>query len=307
MTKIRRVSYMELRQIKGNTYCIDTGTTYIPFYKINSEEIILLDSGRAKLEREGIDELIEINNLKVAGIICSHAHIDHIGNNKYFKKKYKCIIAMPTYEALVCSSITNLKVFYTRYTLTDVTKRFEHMVCKTDIMIFSKQESIDVCGVEFKIFNTPGHSPEHISIITPDDVAYVGDALISHEVMKRAKIPYTFLLKEDLRSKMKLYDLKCSKYVVAHKGVYDDIRKLIADNIEHYKGRAAKAYDVIDGRMTMEEITKSVIKSFNIHVKSINRYFLIERMLKAHIEYLNEIGMIELIMEDGFLKYKKSI
>ena len=35
---------MKIKKIKGNTFCIDTGMTYRPFYKINDEEIILLDS-----------------------------------------------------------------------------------------------------------------------------------------------------------------------------------------------------------------------------------------------------------------------
>ena len=135
---------MEIKEIKGNTFCIDTGMSYIPFYKINDEEIIMLDSGWAEGEREGIDELLEKNNFKVVGIICSHAHIDHIGNNAYLKKKYNCIIAMPAYEALICSSTVNLKLYYNSQTLSEVTEHFGHMVCETDIMILDNQDSIYV-------------------------------------------------------------------------------------------------------------------------------------------------------------------
>jgi len=296
---------MEIKKIKGNTFCIDTGMTYIPFYKINGQEIIMLDSGWAKGEREGIDELLEKNNFKVVGIICSHAHIDHIGNNAYLKKKYNCIIAMSAYEALVCSSTVNLKVYYSSQTLSEVTEHFGHMVCETDIMISDKQDEIYVCGIKFKILHTPGHSPAHICITTPDDVAYLGDALISYEVIKGAKMPYAYILREDLKSKEKLYELKCNKYVVAHKGMYNDITELITDNINFYENRAQRIYDVIDGAMTMEDIFKVVIKNFNIHVNSRYRYAVIERMLRSYVEYLNEIGRIDLNMDDGFLKYSK--
>ena len=297
---------MEIKEVKGNTFCIDTGMLYIPFYKINHEEIIMLDSGWAKGEREGIDEILEKNNLKVVGIICSHAHVDHIGNNAYLKKKYNCIIAMPAYEALICSSTVNLKLYYNSQTLSDVTEHFGHMVCQTDIMILDNQDILYVHGIKFKILHTPGHSPAHICIITPDDVAYLGDALISYEVMRGAKMPYAYILSEDLKSKLKLYDLKCSKYVVAHKGMYDDITKLITDNIDFYKNRAIRVYDVIDGAMTMEDILKAVIKKFNIHVNSRYKYTMIERMLGSYVEYLNETGMIVLNMDEGFLKYSKA-
>ncbi|MCY6483610.1 MBL fold metallo-hydrolase [Clostridium aestuarii] len=298
---------MKIKKVKGNTFCIDTGMTYIPFYKINDEEIIMLDSGWAQGEREKIDEFLEKNSFKVVGIVCSHAHIDHIGNNTHFKNKYNCIIVMPAYEAFICSSMVNLKLYYRNQTLSYVTKHFGHMVCETDIIIADNQDSIYVHGIKFKILHTPGHSPAHICIITPDDVAYVGDALISYEVMEGAKMPYAFILKEDLKSKKKLYELKCSKYIVAHKGLYNDITKLIADNIEFYKNRATKIYNLIDGAMTIEDIMKSVIKNWNISVKNIYKYEAIERILRPYIQYLNETGMIELILQDGFLKYIKNV
>lgn len=296
---------MEMKKIKGNTFCIDTGMTYIPFYKIDDEKIIMLDSGWSRGEREGISEVLERNKFKVIGIICSHAHIDHIGNNTYFKKKYNCVIAMPIYEAFICSSIVNLKLYYNTQTLSDVKQHFGHMVCKTDIMIADNQDKISVCGIEFKILHTPGHSPAHICITTPDDVAYLGDALISYEVMEGAKMPYAYILSEDLKSKTKLYNLKCSKYLVAHKGIYDDITKLITDNINFYKNRATSIGDLIDGKMTIEEIMKKVVENFNIKMGDKYKYTLIERMLKSYIEYLIETGNVESNIDHGFLKFSR--
>ena len=296
---------MEIKKVNGNTFCVDTGMLYIPFYKINSEEIIMLDSGWAEGERKGIEELLEENNLRVSAIICSHAHVDHIGNNTYLKEKYNSIIAMPAYEAFICSSTVNLKLYYNMQTLSEITEHFGHMVCETDIMIFNNQDSIVVSGVEFKILHTPGHSPAHICITTPDDVAYLGDTLISYEVMRGAKMPYAFILSEDLKSKLKLYDLKCSKYIVAHRGMYNDVTKLITDNINFYKDRAVAICAVIDGPMTIEEILKAVIENFNIHIKNKYKYTIMSRMLRSYVEYLHETGVIELNMDDGFLKYSK--
>jgi glyoxylase-like metal-dependent hydrolase (beta-lactamase superfamily II) len=296
---------LDILKVKGNTYCIDTGMTYIPFYKINDEEIIMLDTGWKNGEREGIEEVLENNNYRVAAILNSHAHIDHIGNNAYFKDKYNSIIAMAAYEALICSSEANLKLYYGSQALKLVKEHFGHMVCKTDIMIKENQHEISLCGVNFRIIHTPGHSPAHICIITPDDVAYLGDALISYEVMEGAKMPYAYILSEDMKSKARLYDLHCSKYVVAHKGMYKDIKKLIDDNMDFYESRAMRIYEVIDGPMTMEEILKAVIKSFNIHVNNIYRYYMMERMLKSYVEYLYDIEKLKLIIENGFLKYTK--
>lgn len=281
--------------------------TYIPIYRINDEEIIMIDTGWAKGERDGIENLLAENNLRIVGVINSHAHIDHIGNNTYFKNKYNCLIAMPALEAHLCSSVVNLKVYYSNQNLFKVEKHFGHMVCETDIMIEDKQDCLYVCGVKFKIIHTPGHSPAHICIITPDNVAYLGDSLISYELMQGAKMPYAFILREDLKSKEKLSTLKCNKYVVAHKGIYTDqeITKLITDNINFYKNRATGVYSVIEGAMTLEDILKASIKKFNISIKTTKKYELVERMLRSYVEYLNETGMINLHIENGFLKYTK--
>ncbi|NMM64253.1 MBL fold metallo-hydrolase [Clostridium sp. P21] len=296
---------MDILKVKGNTYCIDTGMTYIPFYKINDEEIIMLDTGWKKGEREGIDEVLESNNFKVRAILNSHAHTDHIGNNTHLKNKYNAIIAMSAYEAIICSSDVNLKVYYGSQTLTEIRKHYGHMVCKTDVIIDEDQNEVSLCGVNFGIIHTPGHSPANICIITPDDVAYMGDTLISYEVMEGAKMPYAYILSEDMKSKAKIYDLKCSKYIVAHKGMYDDIKKLIDDNIDFYESRAMRIYEVIDGTMTMEDIMKVVIKKFNIRIQDTYKYYFIERMLKSYVDYLYEIKKLKLIMENGFLKYTK--
>ena len=296
---------MKVKRVKDNTFCIDTGMTYIPFYKISDKEIIMLDTGWAEGERKGIDAILQENGFKVKGIICTHAHIDHVGNNSYLKEKYGCVIAMPAYEALICSSAINLKLYYNSQTLSEVKEHFGSMICKTDILILNDEDRINVGGIEFKLIHTPGHSPAHMCIVTPDNVAYLGDALISYEVMKGAKMPYAYILTEDLKSKKKLYHLSCSKYIVAHKGIFDDITKLITDNIHFYRNRARKIYNAIEDSMTMENIMNAVIKEFTLHVNSKYKYAIMKKMLESYVEYLNETGAIKLNIDSGFLKYSK--
>jgi glyoxylase-like metal-dependent hydrolase (beta-lactamase superfamily II) len=295
---------MKIIEVRGKTFCIDTGNEYIPFYKLNDKEIILLDCG-LKAERERIDKLLNDNNFMVKAIICTHAHIDHIGNASYFKEKYNSIIAMPAYEASLCSSIVNLKVYYSSQTLSEVRENFGHMVCHTDIMIYDNLYDIEVCGVRFNIVHTPGHSPAHICIITPDDTIYLGDALLSYEIMKSAKLPHAQIISEDLKSKLKLKGIKHSKNIVAHKGVYEDITNLIEDNIKQYEVVANDIFGLIEDGMTMENIKTVIVEAFNIKINSKYRYHLIERLLKPYIEYLSEIGKLETYIHEGKLIYSK--
>lgn len=264
---------MEIKNVRGNTFCIDTLMTYIPFYKVNDEEIIMLDTGWAAGEQKDYGSAAK-NALKVVGIINSHAHIDHSGNNSYFREKYSCQIAMPACEAMICSSMINLKLYYNTLSMTEITEHLGHMVCPVDFPIADEQTSIKMHGIEFKILHTPGHSTAHICPFSTDDVAYIGDALISHNVMNGAKNAfYASILSEDLKSKEKLYGLKYSKYVIAHKGIYEDINELIRDNINFYQLRAEKICELDRKKpMTLQELMQKVIASFNIHVVTVYKY-----------------------------------
>ena len=294
---------MESKHIRGNTYVLDLDMLYLPYYMIDERRIILLDTGLMKNDRERLERFFEENALTVSGIICSHAHIDHVGNAAYFREKYGCPVAMPREEALIVESLLSLKIFYANYPMNKIREHFGHMTVKTDQIIEETDTGITMCGVHFDILHTPGHSSGHISITTPDEVTYIGDALISHEVMESAKLPYAHILSRDIASKMRLYSLHSAMYILAHKGVYPDIRDLITDNIYFYRNRAEEIMSVITKPMTMEDILKAVSKKMAIRVSSVYKYMVVERMLRCYVEYLFETKRIKLTVDDGFLKY----
>lgn len=295
---------MEILKVKGNTYCIDTGMTYLPFYKLNEQDIILMDSGYRE-ESAGIEELLNKHNLKIKTIICSHAHIDHAGNNAYFKEKYNCKIAMTRDEAYICSSYANLKTFY-NHPMSLIESYYKYLIFETDIIINDKQDSIILNDVEFKLVHNYGHSSDQICIITPDDVAYLADSLITHETIAGTKIPYAFILKYDLENKRALTQLNNSKYIIAHKGITDEIKELIQDNINYYSEIAENVYEEITKPMTFEDIMKCIIKKNKIAVKTVNKYKIVEKILRSYVEYLYEVGKVETIIDKGFIKYMKS-
>jgi len=289
--------------VRGNTYVLDLDILYLPFYKIDAHRIILLDTGLKKSDRERLTTYFEENSYTVAGILCSHAHIDHVGNAAYFREKYGCPVAMTREEAAMVDSDSSLKTFYGNYPMNKVIEHFGHMIVDTDQTIQKDQNEILFLGVCFKLLHTPGHSTGHICITTPDDVTYIGDALISYEVMESAKLPYAYILSQDIASKLKLYHLQSSMYILAHKGIYPDVKDLITDNIYFYRNRAEEILSVIKRPMTMEDILRAVALKMRIRIGSTYKYFVVERMLRCYVDYLCETNRIKLIVEDYSLKF----
>ena len=74
---------MELLHVLGNTYAAVAATALLPVYKLNDRDVVLIDTGYAKLDRAGLTALIDGQGWRLRAILCSHAHFDHTGNVRY--------------------------------------------------------------------------------------------------------------------------------------------------------------------------------------------------------------------------------
>ena len=90
---------MELRHVYGRTYAAVGATALMPVSKLTDTDIVLMDTGYAKLDRSALTNLIEDNGFRLRGILCSHAHFDHTGNVRYLQQRYGCQAAAQIIEA----------------------------------------------------------------------------------------------------------------------------------------------------------------------------------------------------------------
>ena len=228
---------MDIRPIKGNTWVLE-GMEWIPFYKLDERRCILLDTGLND-QREELEEALQREGLTPVGVICSHAHIDHMGNVAYLKEKYGTKLAMSLGEAGHQMSYLGLNI--TNYLMSpeDVVASppLHGTPCLADRIILPTEDRITFCGAAFDIIHTPGHTVDHICVGTPDDVLYVGDAMMTGRTLHYAKFPYALSMEVYLDSMVKLREAKAACYVVAHKGVYEDIRPFIDLELQFLRER----------------------------------------------------------------------
>ena len=140
---------MDIRPIMGNTWVLE-GMEWIPFYKLDERRCILLDTGLLG-EWEELEQTLLDHGLTPAGILCSHAHVDHGGNNRYFQEKYQIPVALTAKEAGMCAGLLNLKCYFLMLPPGMVEREAAHLVHTPDVIIPDNTRS----SVEFQILQTP--------------------------------------------------------------------------------------------------------------------------------------------------------
>ncbi len=296
---------MELTQIKGSTWVIEA-MELIPLYKLDDSRCILLDNGLLE-ERQELEQLLVDNGLHPVGILCSHAHVDHCANSGYFQQKYGTKIALTAPEAAMCSNILTLKCYFLTLPPDMVARESSCMVHTPDVIVPPEDGTFSFCGAEFQIIHTPGHSAGHICIITPDKVCYTADALLSHEMLK-AKLPYALSHQMAMESREKLRDVNCSHYVMAHRGVctLPEINSLIDENQALLRRRAEEILALISRPMTASQIDEAVCIQDELFTKKPRRALRFERNIRFFVEYLTDLGLLEMECKNGTVYYHQS-
>ena len=80
---------MELIKVGERTYYIKNNTN-IGVYKVDDENVYIIDSGNDKEAGRKILKLINEQGWKIEGIVSTHSNADHIGGNKYIQDRTYC-------------------------------------------------------------------------------------------------------------------------------------------------------------------------------------------------------------------------
>jgi len=207
-----------------NGYCITavlSGRTNV-FLLSNGEKNILVDTSISLFWKKLDKRLNELNVHHIDYLILTHTHFDHVANTKRIKEKYKALVIVHKDEAEYLASGKNVipggTNLFTRTIVRLFGKRFgsmvQHQPCSGDIIIDS---TYDLKKIRFNayIIHTPGHSSGSISIIIDDEIALVGDAMLS--IFKRSVLPpFADDVSELIVSWGKLLKTNCSIFIPSH-------------------------------------------------------------------------------------------
>lgn len=279
---------MELRCVKGRTWVAEASTALLGVCFVTDRDIVLIDTGYAKLDRAGLTALLDGSGLRLRGVICSHAHFDHSGNVRYLQQRYGAQAAAHLIEAGISVNPDAYRANYVALTYGKSRELFLEECFTADVIVGPEDDQLDFCGARFGILQLPGHSAGHIGVVTPDNVAYVGDCLIDQQQIDGAKLPTSMFIARDLQSKESLRRTSFDAYIVAHKAVVTDIVPLIDSN-EAFLYRKAEELlaDLTDG-MTFDQWLGTFCRREEIRTKNELKFSIIERNFTNFVDWLTD-------------------
>lgn len=283
---------MELRHVLGRTWVAEASTALLPIYRVTDTDMILIDTGYAKLDRAGLTALIEDRGFHLRGIICSHAHFDHSGNVRYLQQRCGAKAAAHIIEAGISVNPDAYRANYVALTYGKSREFFLEECFVADTIIGPEDDFLDFCGVRFGILQLPGHSAGHIGVVTPDNVAYVGDCLIDQQQIDSAKLPTSMFIARDLQSKEFLRRTQYDAYILAHKSVVTDIAPLVDSNIAFIHRKAEELLNDLTDGMTFAQWISTFCQRENIRTKNELKFSIIERNFSNFVDWLTDEGRI---------------
>ena len=283
---------MELRHVLGRTWVAAASTALLPIYRVTDADMILIDTGYAKLDRAGLTALIEDSGFHLRGIICSHAHFDHSGNVRYLQQRCGAKAAAHIIEAGISVNPDAYRANYVALTYGKSREFFLEECFVADTIIGPEDDFLDFCGVRFGILQLPGHSAGHIGVVTPDNVAYVGGCLLDQQQIDSAKLPTSMFIARDLQSKEFLRRTQYDAYILAHKSVVTDIAPLVDSNIAFIHRKAEELLNDLTDGMTFAQWISTFCQRENIRTKNELKFSIIERNFSNFVDWLTDEGRI---------------
>jgi glyoxylase-like metal-dependent hydrolase (beta-lactamase superfamily II) len=148
-------------------------------WSTQTSEAAIVDPGG---EADRLISVVAELGVKVTAVWLTHGHIDHVGAAGPIQKHFDVPIVGP--HARDQFLLDAIEASSGRYGIEGATNI-------TPDRYLSEGDKVELSGIEFDVYECPGHTPGHIVLVQPEEAfAFVGDVLFRGSV-GRSDFPYS--------------------------------------------------------------------------------------------------------------------
>ena len=288
----------ELVKVSENCYYIESPSK-VGIYRRNDTDVYLIDSGSDVGSAKKTLKICDEQGWHIKGIINTHAHADHIGGNAYIQEKTDCDIFCSTLDIpFIEHTIINPLHIYGGYFPKEMEHKF--FLAKDSKVLNLDSEKFPS---ELRIFDISGHSLGMIAIVTPDNVAFVGDIVSSDIIIEKYGITYLLDIKKHLSSLEFVENMDAEKFVMSHVETTDDIKPLIDSNRKKIFEICDKILEICNEPTTFETLLQKLFYHYNLRM-CIRQHSLVGSTVRSYLSYLKNEGKIDAVVDNNLIFWK---
>lgn len=283
---------MELIKVGEKTYYIKNATN-IGVYKIDANNVYLIDTGNDKDAGKKILNIINEQGWTVKGIINTHSNADHIGGNKLIQERTNCQVLSHNLEcSFVQYPILESSFLYGGYPFKDIRNKFLLAQASNVVELANNLPK----GLEY--FDLKGHFFNMVGIKTSDNVYFLADSLFSEETINKYHLFFIYDVKEFLSTLAYLSTLDGKLFIPSHCEATTDISSLINLNSQKVQEIITKIYNICSEEKTFENILKYMFDEYKLTMNA-NQYILVGSTIKSYLSYLKDENKLTFEFKDN--------
>lgn len=288
----------ELIKVSEKCYYIESPSK-VGIYKQNENDVYLIDSGSDKNSAKKTLKICAEQGWNIKGIVNTHAHADHIGGNSYIQERTGCdIFCSDIDRPFLEYPIINPLHIYGGY----FPKEMEHKFFLAEKSNTKSINSKDFPS-ELKTYDISGHSLGMIAIVTPDNIAFVGDIVSSETIIKKYGITYLLDIKKHLESLDFVENMEAKTFVMSHVETVDDVKPLIKLNRDKIHEICDKILELCKTEKTFEQLLSELFSYYEL-IMSVKQHSLVGSTVRSYLSYLKNEGKIDVVIKDNFIYWK---
>lgn len=290
---------MELIKVGEKTYYIKNATN-IGVYKIDENNVYLIDSGNDKDAGKKILKIIDAQGWNVKGIVSTHSNADHIGGNKLIQDRTGCpVYAYGMEKCFTEYPFMEPSFLFGAFPFKDLRNKF--LLAKESVITDINNNLPE----GFEYFTLKGHFFDMIGIKTDDDVYFLADSLVSEETIRKYHLFFLYDIREYLKTLDFLSTLNGKLFIASHCEASDNIKPIITANRDKVKEICDKICFLCEKETTFEDLQKKIFDIYGLKM-NVNQYVLIGSTIRSYLSYLQEEGRVSYEFKDNKMFWKKN-
>ncbi|MHC1761588.1 MAG: MBL fold metallo-hydrolase [Negativicutes bacterium] len=258
-------------------------------------EALLVDAGLDGRVARRIKSVLDENQLKLKGIIITHAHADHYGGAYYLSESSDARIYSGIEEKSVIENpiLESVCLFGGAYPPAELRRKFFHAPKVVVDGTVSPGET-EVEGFPLEVVDLSGHTLGQIGVAV-EKVLFCADSLATPAQIKKQGILKNTGIEQSLQTLERLKARKDLLFVPSHGEIYRDIKTLAIENQELIRHTLSLVLQVTDEPISIEEILAQICAKKSITIKSLSQYYVTHLSILAYVGCLLDRGQISVV------------